>query len=87
MRLEDAIKNMEVPESCVIPTDEMGYWNFNIDFINTDGEHDQTQLDVHPYQFDYIQRKCKELSSLWKDFCKENGFMQNSITGLSLANL
>jgi hypothetical protein len=87
MVFESAIKNIEIPSSCVILTDEFGYWNFNIDFVNTEGEYDQTQLDVLPYQFDYIQRKCKELSSLWKDFCKENGFRQNSITGISLANL
>ncbi len=87
MLFHKAIKNMHIPSSCIIPTDECGYWNFNIDFINSDGLCDQTQLDVYPYQYDYIQGRCKELQELWKDFCKDNGFKQNSITGMSLANL
>lgn len=87
MTFDDAIKKVEIPTSCIINTDELGYWNFNIDFINNEGLYDQTQLDVYPYQFDYIQRKCKELSDLWKEFCKENRFKQNSITCISLANV
>lgn len=87
MVFDKAIKNMEIPSGCVVPTDECGYWNFNIDFINSDGQSDQTQLDVYPYQFDYIQRKCNELQELWKSFCYDNGFKQNSITGISIANL
>lgn len=87
MLFDKAIKNMEIPSCCIIPTDECGYCNFNIDFVNSDGQCDQTQLDVYPYQFDYVQRKCKELQELWKSFCNENGFKQNSITGISMANL
>lgn len=84
MTFVDALKNMEIYSGCIVRTDEFGYWNFDIDFINPDGNPDQTQLDVYPYQFDYGQRQCEVLRKLWKDFCKENGFKQNSITKISL---
>lgn len=87
MKFGEAIKSMIIPTGCIIPTDESGYWNFNIDFVNKDGQYEQTQLDVYPFQFDYIQRKCKELQEIWKEFCMENGFKQNSIICISIANL
>lgn len=82
----DAIKKMKIQTGHIVLTDEFGYWNFNIDFINSDGYYDQTQLDVYPYQFDCVQRQCEALRILWKEFCKENGFKQNSITNISLVN-
>ena len=86
MTLDEALKAMEIQEGYTYPTDECGYWNFNIDFINNEGHLDQTQLDVMPYKFDAVRRKCKELNELWREFCKENGFKQNSITGISFAH-
>lgn len=86
MTFVEAIKNMEIQTGRIAPTDELGYWNFNIDFTNSDEHYDQTQLDVYPFQLDYVQRKCEVLHRLWKEFCKENGFKQNSITKISLVN-
>lgn len=73
------------PES--IPTDEQGMWNFNVEFTNTDGENDCMQFDIRPHRFDHIGGKCAWLLELWKEFCADNGFEQNSITKLWLANL
>lgn len=70
-----------------IPTDEHGMWNFNVEFCNEVGEPDQTQFDIRPHRFDYVSGKCAWLSELWKEFCADNGFKQNSITKLWLANL
>ena len=68
----------KVYSSRCIPTDEEGYWNFNIVFENN-GIEDETQFDIKPSNFDYGAGKCEELEELWRDFCKENGFKQNSI--------
>jgi len=84
MTFTDAMKNMILPEKCIIPSDELGYWNVNINFINNEGQEDQTQFDIFPYQFDYVQRRCDALNELWKEFCKENRFNHNSITSIEL---
>ena len=63
----------------LIPTDEHGNWNINILFINSDGAEDETQFDIKPHRFDYGIGKCDELVELWKEFCKENGYRQNSV--------
>ena len=67
-----------------IPTDELGYWNINVDFLNCDNKEDQTQFDIKPTSFDYGIGKCNELMELWKDFCKENSFKQNSVLSISI---
>jgi len=54
--------------------------------INDEGQPDQTQFDVFPYQFDYIQKKCEVMHESWNVFCKENGIRKNSIISISLAN-
>lgn len=69
-----------------IPTDEEGYWNINVVFNNNNHE-DETQFDIKPHNFDYGAGKCSELEELWKDFCKENGFKQNSVTEIYMPNL
>lgn len=62
------------------PVDEYGYWNINISFIDSDGTVDVTQFDVNP---NIEGDKCwLELESLWKDFCKEFGFSEDSITDI-----
>lgn len=87
MRIEDAIKNYCMRRSkygFVIPTDEEGYWNVNIRFINSNERDDQTQMDIVPSNFDYGTGKCDELVELWKEFCKENKFNQNSVIGIEI---
>lgn len=62
------------------PVDEYGYWNINISFTDNDGMEDETQFDVDP---NMEGDKCwLELESLWKDFCKEFGFSEDSITDI-----
>lgn len=90
MRIEEAIKtycNIRPSHGFVFPTDEDGYWNINIRFINPNGRDDQTQMDVKPSDFDYGAGKCKDLVELWKEFCKENNFKQNSVTEIEIVGV
>lgn len=92
MNLADALKSYckELQSgfaSTCIPTDENGYWNVNVVFINShDNITDETQFDIKPSNFDYAQGKCSELVELWKEFCKENDFKQNSVIEIYLEN-
>lgn len=45
---------------------------YNIGFINSDGMKDETQFES--------VKTLKELSDLFRDFCKENGFKTNTVT-------
>lgn len=84
MKIEDAIKKFcNNLSPGIMPTDENGYWNINVQFTNSNDAEDETQFDVKPYKFDYGIGKCPELAELWKEFCKENGFRQNSVLGIS----
>ena len=60
-----------------IPTDEEGYININIVFINSDDREDETQFDILPANFDYGAGKCPELVELWKEFCKSSNIAYN----------
>lgn len=71
------------PSSCCIPTNELGYLEVDILFENN-GQEDETEFDIKPAHFDYVQGKCKELEDLWKEFCKENNFKQNSVISIRL---
>lgn len=42
-----------------------------IGFINMDGQEDETELDAY---------NMTELEELYRDFYKENGFRQNTVT-------
>ena len=48
-----------------------GGGTYRIGFINTDGQEDETELDGF---------NLMELEELYRDFCKENGFRQNTVT-------
>ena len=47
-----------------------GGGTYRIGFINTDGQEDETELDGF---------NRTELEELYRDFCKENGFRQNTV--------
>ena len=70
-----------------ISTDDEGYINVNIVFINSDNREDETQFDIRPANLDYATGKCPELVELWKEFCKENGFKQNSVQRIYIPGL
>lgn len=87
MTIEEAIKKYcenRPKKAGLMPTDEYGYLNINIDFLNENKLEDQTQFDVEPALFDYGLGKCPDLVDLWKDFCKENNFKQNSVIGIHI---
>ena len=86
MRISEALKEMYLPESRIVPVDEYGYWNINVGFRNSESRHDETQFDIVPACFDTDRRKCRELEELWKEFCRENGFRTNSVEYAELAN-
>lgn len=48
-----------------------GGGTYRIGFINTDGQEDETELDAY---------NMTELDELYRDFCRENGFRQNTVT-------
>ena len=48
-----------------------GGGTYRIGFINTDGQEDETELDAY---------NMTELDELYREFCKENGFRQNTVT-------
>lgn len=50
---------------------------YNIGFINDDGAEDETQFEN--------VRTLRELSDLFRDFCKENGFKTNTVRYLEKA--
>lgn len=92
MNMKEAVKwfskiVMTMFGSCTIPTNEEGRWEINVEFINSDGEPDETQFDILPYRLDYGRGVCEELEELWKNFCKENNFHQNSIMQLHFAGV
>lgn len=92
MNIGDALKSYckelrSAFASTCIPTDEKGYWNINVVFINKDGDEDETQFDIKPSNFDYVQGKCPKLIELWKGFCRENDFKQNSVIRVYMANI
>ena len=44
--------------------------SYRIGFINSDGREDETELDVC---------NLADLEEVYQDFCKENGFRQNTV--------
>ena len=88
MDIKDAVKkyckNKAKISGFCIPTDESGYWNINVNFLNSNNQEEQTQFDIKPADFDYGVGKCSKLVELWKGFCKDNSFRQNSVLSISI---
>ena len=53
-----------------IVTNRKRICSYRIGFINSDGKEDETELDVC---------NLAELEEVYQDFCKENGFRQNTV--------
>lgn len=51
-----------------------------IGFINEKKQEEETQMDILAYNE-------KELSSLFSEFCKENGFPQNTVTYIDVVQI
>ena len=86
MNMKEAVKTFaEICKSLFASrtiSTENGYWIINVEFINSNKRPDETQFDILPAHFDYGKGECRDLEELWKEFCKENNFRQNSITNL-----
>lgn len=52
---------------------------FDIDFINNEGETDETQFTVSGSQ----KQMANELDELFREFCRENGFANNQVTSIT----
>lgn len=48
-----------------------GGGTYRIGFINTNDQEDETEFDAY---------NLKELEELYEEFCRENGFKQNTVT-------
>lgn len=59
---------------------EAGTWRVctvDIGFINSDGDQDETEFDISGLNVN-------ELAQLFTDFCKENRFPMNTVTGITV---
>ena len=56
------------------------YMNVDVSFVNSEGRDDETQFSIKAYDAD-------ELSRLFADFCKENGFKKNSVTCVTIVQM
>ena len=56
---------------------------YNIVFVNSAGRDDETQFDIHGEKT--LEETAEELSSLFADFCKENGIKRNSVYSVCYA--
>lgn len=54
---------------------------FDIDFTNSEGEVDETQFTASCFK-----NAEKELSKLFSDFCKENGYKKDSVLSITWVN-
>lgn len=78
MTIKQAWKKLQTEAPlCNTPNNAM----FDIDFINSDGYEDETQFTVDGSK---SLEKCRnELDTLFKDFCKENGFDADSVLSIT----
>ena len=54
--------------------------NVDVGFINDENREDETELDIMAYDE-------AELSNLFRDFCRENGFPQNTVTHIVVVQM
>jgi len=53
----------------------------DVDFIDSDGKESEVQFDV---MFIGTKDGKKELESLYADFCKENGYSENTVVSITV---
>lgn len=64
--------------------DLLVYQTVDVNFINSDGLIDETQFDVR--YVDSIEGQ-NELTELFQDFCKDNGYKTNTVTEISIVKV
>lgn len=57
-----------------------GVMTVHVNFMNNENVEDETSFDVKAYDVN-------ELAKLFMDFCHENGYQTNSVTGVSIVDL
>lgn len=55
--------------------------NVNVNFINSNGQEDEVQFSIKGAG---TKAGLNELSELFSEFCKENGFKTNTVTGITI---
>jgi hypothetical protein len=65
---------MTVKQAAKGVVSNIGTRTYDIDFINSDGEVDETQFDA---------KGTEELSEIYSEFCKENGFKSNTVISIT----
>lgn len=78
MTIREAFKKHQAD---IYETKTMRNAMFDIDFLNSDGESDETQFTVKgEHTSQEIER---ELNAYFKEFCKENGFDRSSVVSIT----
>ena len=72
MNVKECIRKNGWIAECSIPAG-IRFMTVDIRFVNSDKEEDETQFTINGYD-------TNELSDLFADFCKENGFSKNTVT-------
>lgn len=58
---------------------------FNIGFLSSEETEDEVQFDIHGTVG--YRMACRELEELFHEFCKENGFQDNSVVYITHAGI
>lgn len=56
------------------------YMNVDVSFLSNEKVEDETQFSIRAYDSD-------ELNQLFANFCKENGFKQNTVTCVTIVQM
>ena len=78
MNIKEHIKKIGL--NVEVESKKCRYMNVDVSFVNSDGRDDETQFSIKAYDAD-------ELSRLFADFCKENGFKKNSVTCIAIVQM
>ena len=81
MTVKQAFKKLETEGAPISRT--MCNAMYNIAFVNSEEQDDETQFDIHGEKS--LEETAEELSSLFADFCKENGYNKNSVYSVCYA--
>ena len=82
MTIKQCIKTKEI--NYELSWDVLVYQTVDVNFINLAGLIDETKFNVRYVDSTEGQN---ELTKLFQDFCKDNGFKTNTVTGISIVRV
>ena len=82
MTIKQCIKTKEI--NYELSWDVLVYQTVDVNFINLAGLIDETKFNVRYVDSTEGQN---ELTELFQDFCKDNGFKTNTVTGISIVRV